>query len=579
MRLKTQTRTAPILFITAVVFLLCINENRLCHAAFFENIAVHAKAISLANSCVAYPPGHMAIHYNPAGLSNLHAGKQLSLGLLTADLSIESSFNADPDFDGWLDTFSNQDDPLDGTNSSVEGWHLYMPILGEQDTDIIGVDTPAGFLPAAPFPLGLSYREPGSRWTFGFGAYAPTVGGYYRSDADPGRYNGRAVSMQQITYAAPSVSYQLTDTLSLGLTVSLSQGATQMDLDMRMPNDLMALTKTLGDATEGLTIPIVSQLTLPAPWFGGGIGPYEDFANLNIKSRDDYCPGYNIGLLWEPKNWFSFGANYQSKVRMEQQGTYKFSYNENWQRMVNWFGSSVLLLPISVMLDLPYNATPYQAGNVYMDGFDAPQRVQMGVMLRPFKRLRLMCDAHWIDYSETKKWTIQFDQNIQVLQLAKLVGHADGSNRLTLTRDMEDEIHMSYGAELQLLEWLFLRCGYEDRKTSVSRQYFDVIAPVPDLDFYGAGLGIKLKSGVEIDLSVGYLESERWYVPNNTSDNLNSTDFTDAVYNPYGGLDVSGEMDITVVAANVSMPFKYIYRISNILKDSLEKTKELIPFH
>ncbi|MDY6822267.1 MAG: outer membrane protein transport protein [Thermodesulfobacteriota bacterium] len=577
MRLKTQTRTAPILFIAAVVFLFLAGETRL-QAAFFENIAVHAKAISLANSCVAYPPGHMAIHYNPAGLSNLRAGKQISLGLMTGKLEINANMRADPEFDGWLDTFDNKDDPLNGLSSSVEGWHLYIPVLGEQDTETIGIDSPLGFFSAAPLPLGISYREPGSRWTFGFGAYAPSIGGYYRSDNDPGRYNGRAVSLQQITYAAPSVSYQLTDTVSIGLTVSMSQGAMELDTDMRMPNDLMALTKILGNTTEGLTIPIVTQLTLPAPWFGGGIGPYDDFANLSIKARDDYCPGYNIGLLWEPKNWFAFGANYQSKVRMEQQGVYKFTYDEKWQRMVSWFGSTPLLVPIAAMLELPYNSTPYEAGNVYLEGFDAPQRVQAGIMLRPFKRLRLMCDAHWIDYSQTKKWTFVFDQPVQPFKLAKLVGHTDGSNKLTMVRNMEDEIHMSYGAELQVLDWLFLRCGYEDRKTSINQQYFDMFAPIPDLDFYGAGIGIKLKSGIEIDLSVGLLKSDKWYVPNNTSENLNSTDFTDAVYNPYGGLDFSGDMKISLLAANISMPFKHVYRFGNILKESLKKTKELISF-
>lgn len=580
MRLKTQTRTAPILFTTAVVFLLLMGQTRLCHAAFFENLIVHAKAMSLANSCVAYPPGHMAIHYNPAGLSNLRDGRQLSLGLVTGEFALKSSFQADPDFNGWLDTFDNADDPLNGQSGTSQGLYLHIPVLGDQETEMIGVETPFGFtMQAAPFPLGISYRKPGSRWTFGFGAYAPSAGGFYRDDTDPARYNGRSVALQQITYAAPSVSYQLTDTLAVGLTISMSQAAMHLDTDMRMPNDLMALTKLLGDTTEGLNIPIVSQLTLPPPWFGGGIGPYDDFANLYVNARDDYCPGYNIGLLWEPRNWLALGANYQSKVRQEQQGTYKFSYNENWQRMVSWFGSSALLVPIAAMLELPYQSTPFQTGSVYLEGFDSPQRVQAGIMLRPFKRLRLMCDAHWIDYSETKEWTLTFDQAIQPLQVAKLVGHTDGSDTLALTRAMEDEIHMSYGAELQVLEWLFLRCGYENRKTSVNPAYFDLMAPIPDLDFYGAGIGIKLKSGVEIDLSAGYLVSDRWNVPNNTSDNLNSTDFTDAVYNPYGGLDVSGEMEVKLLAANVSMPFKYVYRLGNMLKESLEKSKEFNPFH
>jgi long-subunit fatty acid transport protein len=147
-----------------------------------------------------------------------------------------------------------------------------------------------------------------------------------------------------------------------------------------------------------------------------------------------------------------------------------------------------------------------------------------------------------------------------------------------MTRNMEDEIHMSYGAELQVLDWLFLRCGYEDRKSSVNPLYFDVMAPVPDLDYYGAGIGIQLKDGMAIDLAFGYLISDNWYVPNNTSKSMNSTLFTDAVYNPYAGLDVSGKMEATIMAANFSMPFKYIYKLGHVLKAAYQEARQKMPF-
>ncbi|ABW68228.1 OmpP1/FadL family transporter [Desulfosudis oleivorans] len=580
MRLFPQIKKAFVPAVLACAAVLAAGHSRTAQAAFFENIAVHAKAISLANSCTAYPPGIMAIHYNPAGLSSMHDGQQVSMGLVTAEFALESRFDQDPEFQDWLGgSFDNADDPVSGHTGTTQGVHMYVPMVGDQDTDAIGLETPLGFtLAAAPFPLGVSYRKPGSRWTFAFGAYAPSLGGYSRSNDDPARYLGRAVSMQHIVYAAPSVSYRITDTLSLGLTIGMGQSATYIDMDMRMPNDLMALTKILGEVTEGLDIPIISALTLPPPWFGGGIGPYEDIANLQLSARDDYCPNYNLGLLWEPKNWFSFGLCYQSEVKMEQDGTYRFTYNENFQRMSAWFGSSPLLLPFSIILDLPYEALPYQTGHMVLEGVDAPQRVQAGIMLRPFKRLRLMCDAHWIDYSKTKAYTLHFDQKIQPFQIAKFVGHTDGAYALKMTRNMEDEIHMSYGAELQVLEWLSLRCGYEERKTSVNPLYFDVMAPVPDLDFYGAGIGIQLKDGMAIDLAFGYLKSDTWHVPNNTSKSMNSTAFTDAVYNPYAGLDVSGKMDATVIAANFSMPFKYVYKLGNMLQAAYEQTKEKMSF-
>jgi hypothetical protein len=107
--------------------------------------------------------------------------------------------------------------------------------------------------------------------------------------------------------------------------------------------------------------------------------------------------------------------------------------------------------------------------------------------------------------------------------------------------------------------------------------YFSVLAPIPDTDFYGVGMGLNLKSGLKIDLAAGFLTGS-WRVPNNGSKNLNSTEFIDAVYNPYGGMDVSGSIDATIMAANFSMPFKYLYHIGQVLRKTGHDIKEQLPF-
>lgn len=564
-------------------------------AILFEDMAICAKAMSLANAVTADPPGHMSLHYNPAGLSSMHDGTLISFGVMSGGIEMNSRFSADPDYPGLLGgvsadingdgkdefNFNNEDDPLNGTESEVSGLHLYIPTVGDVDmAGGVNVDTPFGFgLSAVPgVPIALSHRKPGSRWTFAVGAYAPGAGGYYREDDDPGRYMGRAVALQHIVYAAPALSYQLTDSLSAGFTIAMAENALSLDMDMRLPNDLVALTKMLGEMTKDLYIPIISDLTLPSPWFGGGLSPYDRIANVEMQGRDDYCPSYNLGLLWQPANWFALGACYQSEAPVETKGKYKFTYSKEFQNTVNWMGSSPLLQLISTIFDLPMQGVPEQTGNFYLEGGDLPQRAHIGVMLRPFKRLKLTCDAHWCDYSRQDVWKIHFDQDIQPLKIAKFIGHQDGPRTLSMRMNFEDETHLSYGMEYQLLNWLSLRAGYEDRKTSVNRDFFSVLAPLPDLDVYGAGLCFNFKSGVSIDLAYTYMESETWRVPNNTSKLMNSTSLVDAVYNPYAGLDVEGEMEASFVTANFTMPYKYIYRVGNVLRDYYKKVKKQNPF-
>jgi hypothetical protein len=122
-------------------------------------------------------------------------------------------------------------------------------------------------------------------------------------------------------------------------------------------------------------------------------------------------------------------------------------------------------------------------------------------------------------------------------------------------RNFKDTISWCTGLEYQLTPKLALRCGYEWRPTSVQDYLADAQAFVPDLHNIGAGVGVKLPHGVTLDVGFGYAFNNSNKIPNNTSQNLNSTDFFIPVYNPYAGLDVEQKLSIFTFAFAVNMPF------------------------
>jgi Long-chain fatty acid transport protein len=291
-------------------------------------------------------------------------------------------------------------------------------------------------------------------------------------------------------YAGPAIACKVSDTFSAGFSVGLGQGGTGCKgLHVRAPNDIVALIDILGEVTEGLEIPVVSELTLPSPWFGGGLPTYGDLARLDFDLMDDFTTSFNVGFLWKPRDWFSFGACYQSSSRSKLKGHYNFKYSEEWQNFVNWFGSSPTTATVAGIFDLPYKAVPQQTGTVYQKKWLWPQRVQCGIMLRPFKRLRLMCDFHWTDWTCADKDSFVFDQDIQILKVAKLLGYTGGNRVLVLERHWKKTQHFSFGAEFQLFDWLSLRAGYEPRPTSVPKKYYDLTWPVQDWKIYTCGWG------------------------------------------------------------------------------------------
>ena len=545
--------------ISLLLLAILAGFSRPVHAAFNEQIAISTKAISLGNAVTADPPGLMSIHYNPAGLSLLDDGRVFSNGFTLAHIARETGFRADPDFPGFMSTWgpdtdqadddpnSNHGgpDPLDGTSGKSSGNILYVPFYGPIT------------LPALPAPnLGISYRDPESRWTFAYGNYAAYGGGLEHDDPDdPTRFGCHSLYLQHLVYAAPSVSYQVSDTLAVGLAVPIGQTAMGISMDQRTPNELVALTRVIGDATQDLEIPVLSELTFPPPWLGGGLGPYEHNTSLKLDMRDNFSPSINLGILWSPSRWFSWGLTYQGETESELSGDYTFTYSEQFQRTVRWNASSQYTLQGAGMLALPTNPVSHQSGAVTtIQRF--PQRVQTGIMLRPVRRLKLLFDVNWAQWSVIQEDRIEFDQRIQLLQLAKILGYTGGETTMVIDRRLKDTWHWSAGAELEVTDWLKLRCGFEHRPSSLNPDLFDALYFLPENDFFGVGAGITLDNGVEIDLGLGWVLAEKVNLPNNSSSNLNSTDFTNIVYNPYAGLDYEQDTNIYIASVNVTMPFE-----------------------
>ena len=522
--------------IIIVVFVILMQVH-LCRASY-EQMAVSSKGLSMGNAVTACPPGVMALHYNPAGLTRLKE-KEFTFGLIqTYSVKIKSKFNADPNYTVSL---LDEPDPVAGTKGETTDGVMYVPLIG-------GVES-CMFVPNA----GISSRKPESRWTFAFGMYAPFMMGFDHGHAnDPARFGGKTAYSQRFIYAAPGVACNLSETFSIGLSIGLGQTAIGLNRDFRAPNELSSTTEVLGEATVGLEIPIMSELTLPQPWFNGGLPTYETMAKFKMDLRDDLDTSFNIGLLWHPFNWFSFGACYQSEARSRPTGSYSFKYSEQFKRFCDWFGQSPTTVQIATIFALPYYGMNEQKGNMVIKKFIHPQRAQFGIMLKPLKMLKLTSDISWTNWSSIKKETYIFDQDIQLFQVANFMGYPYQRNKYVIQRHLDDTINICFGLELQLLNRLALRCGYEDRESYVRDNYFSLSLPIQDMKIYSAGLGIEIGRGWSVDIAASLMESDTYINNYNQGSVMNSSEFFFTLHNPYPGLDYEQKTDIKMFGININ---------------------------
>lgn len=543
-------------FILLLLILLCLPRQG--SAGLFEQLAVETRANSLGNAVTADPQGPISAHYNPAGLDRVR-GTEASMGMaIIPVLNFKGKFTQgiDPStgklwapFGG---IFNNGIDPEAGhesaTNPSIE-----LPFTGA--------------LPMLTAPyLGVVHHAPDSPFAYGFSLYVPYGAGMDHTDpSDPYRFLGKRMSLLRMTMG-PAISYRVAKSLSIGASFGLGLASMGFETRMRSPNDLVAMTGALGDATRGLEIPIISELTLPPPWFGGGIGAYEDIGGLKFFAEDNLTTSFNIGLLWEPVSWFAAGGVYQSESKAEMKGKYNMSYSQSMQNTINWLGSSPTTIIMASMLDLPTHCPPEVNGNMSV-GVVFPARAQLGVKLQPHRRIKFLADAHWTQWSAWKSIDIVFDRDNELMRLVKLMGYTGGSRTLRLVNNFKDVWHFSYGMELQPFDFLTLRLGYEDRPTSVQDDYFGPI-PMTDMKLYSAGLGIALPpperkyKGLfglmmhmlhpnKVDLGFTWMDSE-YKVRFNQSKNFNSTDFTHIIYSPFAGLEYEQKITAYFVTFNMT---------------------------
>ena len=523
-------------------------------AMLAQNMSVDLRSLSMGNAVTADPPGVNAIHFNPAGLTKIK-GLQLDVQLLMADFAIEADLSAPKGFD----VFGYSDDPIvcndaidteplcsqfKTAHSEVAGVALYLPILDQV------IKMPPG--PITAPTAGIAYKPPGSKFTYANAFYAPMIAGYYREDDDPGVYMGRKVALERITYLSPSIAYQLTDNLSVGLSVGMSYQAVALNTDFRAPNELVGVFRLIDEevcAPFRENTNIVTDLIL----FGTcnakeSLGPFKKMANMDLSLQQTLSPTYNLGILWEPNERFAWGAVYQSNAKMRMKGKYKITYEEGARSLINdGLQSSPTGQILGAILGLPSYMPKQEQGLLSMN-IEFPAHFQTGIKYKVLPNVQINFDVGWTDFVQWKAFNFEFDREVQVLKIAKILvpNNAVTNTSLSFPLDFNTRWNWGVGMEYTHTSRLKFRLGFEPRDSAVPDNKRNILAPINTAKMYSTGLSYRFDRDTDINLTLMHMTS-RDTVPAGSSTLLNQTGVTNLLYNPYAGLDAKTKAVINIM--------------------------------
>lgn len=539
------------------IAILVAGLSNITHAQLGQDLSVDLRSLALGNAVTADPPGISAVHFNPAALAKID-GLQTDVQGILANFAIKRDYAAPAGYN----VFGYSDDPLvcnDGpevdanictdfkgtVSGDVEYASIYVPIL-KKIVDL-GPNSPL----AAP-TAGIAYKPPGSKVTYATAVYAPLVAGFGAEDGNPSNYMGQQVALERITYLSPSFGYQVNDHLSVGASFGMSYQAIAMKTDLRFPNEMIGVLRMVDEVVCGPfkdNGDIITDLLL----FGmcnakEGMNPFNKMGSLDVSLEQSLSPSYNLGVLWEPTDDFSFGMVYQSEAKMRLRGKYLINNAVAPQQLVAGLNSSATGQILAAILGLPGFVPNVESGLVAMD-FKYPQHFKAGIKYKIFPDLQMNFDIGWTDFSAWDKFKFEFDRQISLLKVAKLLS-ADVTDRsLALPLKFQSSWRWGIGFEYSATDRLKLRMGYEPRTSSIPDDKRNTMVPINNAQLFGLGIGYRFDQDTDLDLSLGFLRS-RDDIPANTSSLANKTGVDNILLNPYAGLNIKTNTKVTLLGIN-----------------------------
>ena len=521
---------------TAFGFLITVSW---AHSAVSENVSMgNAKAVGMAHSVTADPPGVDSVFYNPAGLTRIRKRRaQLNLLYLKGEFAVDFGEHSNKLSDclngiSCPKNFSNDVayDEAKNSSSSTSDTVVMLPQGGL-------TDVPVGLLPTGGVAIPVSENV-----TFATSVYSTISAGYKREDDDPGRFFAQQLALSRIVYFSPTFAFRLNDSWSFGLGVSFNYSGVALQLPMRLPH---LLTVGLGSLQSQLGCS--DGVSLLVDLCGGAIGPYTELIDLNLEVDDAMSVTYQAGVLWDITPWLSWGMVYRSGITEHLKGKAEIKYSENWQ---GFFGGLTDSGENGLASLLPSGIHQQESSDVVLD-MSVPSYFSTGLSVQVTPRIKVNMDAKMSTWSDFEALTIHFENpDVDVLKLIATLDKvleldATTSDSISIPLYFEDTWSWSIGMEYAYTNRLTLRMGYEDRRVSIPNERQTVLVPLSDLNVYALGFSYLLGGASEVDFAISIYKPKEEHVEAGASANSNSGEFNDVIYNPYAETDFTTKTTIS----------------------------------
>ncbi|TKG96127.1 hydrocarbon degradation protein [Puteibacter caeruleilacunae] len=306
-------------------------------------------------------------------------------------------------------------------------------------------DNPTG----TPFYLYGTFKA-SDRLAFGLGVYTPFGNTVDWGKEWSGKYLVQNIDLKGI-YIQPTVSYQLTDWMSVGGGFLIVYG--EEDLDRAVP---------------------LSALNIPAD---GAV----NIAGSNIQY------GYNLGVFLQPTEKLNIGISYRSQVDVE------LEYED-----------------ADVDFTMPDAVAPLFPDGRVAASLPLPASLNLGVAYQVNDKWLLSADVNFVKWDAYKSLNFDFETNtstqvpISPTQTVEVPVLTDSKS----TRNWDNSKTYRFGAQYTASEKLALRAGIYYDETPTNDKFYTPETPGADKIGISAGFSYMLSDKLSVDATILYVEGK-----------------------------------------------------------------------
>lgn len=280
----------------------------------------------------------------------------------------------------------------------------------------------------------------------------------------------------------PTISYKITDKLSVGVGLMLAVGNVNLSRAVMSAQDLQQIGQTLnqllpdGYPGKQQMIETIRDNNYPP-------------ATATLDGKAHVRAGVNIGAFYDISEKVSIGLTYRSKIKMRvKEGEAELEYaNRQVEDLM------MILGKVEINGAHPLAIPKYDQGTFHAE-LPLPSNTSLGVSYRPTNRWELALDLQYVGWNAYDSLNVFFNQT----EL--------GIAPIKAKKDYKNTIIARVGAQYRTTDRLFLRAGVYFDQSPIRSDNYNPETPGMNKVGMSAGLSFEPYKNLQIDLAFLYIQ-------------------------------------------------------------------------